>query len=58
MYKTEFISGEWCITFTRAYPKDSVVAKIPHHYREDKALAESIAQLLNDNNKIVINLSI
>ncbi len=55
MYKTEYIGDEWCVI---CGPIDKVVAKIPHHYREDEAVANAIATLLNENNKIVINLSI
>lgn len=57
MYKTRFIEENWCVVLDQL-PKHKVICAVPNYYLEDEALAESIAKLLNSNDKIIINLSI
>ncbi len=55
MYKTQYNSSHevWSVV-----NKHNIICFIPRHYKEDEALAETIAKLLNENNKIVVNLEI
>ncbi len=57
MYKTRYIDENWHVVLDKL-PKYKMVCTVPKYYLEDEALAEAIAKLLNDNDKIIINLSV
>ncbi len=61
MYKTRFIDENWHVVLEELSKKNNynkIVCSVPNYYLEDEALAEAIAKLLNENNKIIINLSV
>lgn len=55
MYKTAYNKQQemWTVEY-----KGKLICLIPEWYQEDEILAETIATLLNQNSKIVVNLSI
>jgi len=59
-YKTEYIErgSEWSVILTDGKNKPKRICIVPNYYQNDEALAESIATLLNRNDKIIINLDI
>lgn len=59
-YKTQFIDRgkEWSVILADGKNKPKLICIIPNYYQNDEAIAESIATLLNRNDKIIINLDI
>lgn len=59
-YKTQFIDRgkEWSVVQSDGKNKPKTICIIPNYYQQDEALANSIASLLNNNDKIIINLDI
>jgi hypothetical protein len=55
MYKAEKRGDNWCVVLNKG---NIVVCTIGHWFREDKSVAEGLVKLLNENNKIVFDLTV